>query len=307
MRKADDRIVSRFSTEARNMGQRKNMAQLKHVLGSILRAVLEARISSDVSASKASRAYVRDTGLRHFPTPRVDVSSVEIDLKFTVSGLNSTFQDDPETDSTLGNIKRNQILDRNFEKFSAEIAENAIAVFARRVLHAILQELRKDEEKKVRLNEQWQNLKKKLNTGSFKEILMHQTLQFFRKKQTDLVTDDFIFDYKKASGPLIKFFVAALCRQLDATALRDQVDGDKVSNAVETAVFEKLKEMRDKILLIGSSSKAFDLRVDVAAEDLKEIEKEKVSSIKIKAVLKNYVWTRVEKLDGKVVRQLIPE
>jgi hypothetical protein len=283
------------------------MAQLKHVLESILKAVLEARISADVSAGEASRAYDENTGLKHFPVPRVDVSSVEIDLKFTVDALKDAVQDHPQTDSTPGTNERNQVLDRNFEKFSAAIAGDAIMVFARMALQAILRELKKDEKKKARLNGQWKNLKKRLGTRRFREMLIYRILKFFRAKQTDLVTADFKFDLKTASDPLIKLIEDALFQEPDVALVRGIIDEDAIKNAIKNEVLRKLGELRDQIEMIGSSGKAFDLVVNVAAEDLQDIEKEKVSSIKMRAVLKNYVWRRVEELDGKVSRQLIPE
>ncbi len=283
------------------------MAQLKHVLGSILRALHESRISSDASAGQASRAYQEDKELRHFSVPRVDVSCVEIDLKFAVSGLKSALQAVPETKSIRGDIERNQVIDGKFQKFSARITEAAIEAFVHTVPRAILEELSNEVVARERLKLHWQRLKKKISSGSFKKILIDKALQFFRKKQSDMVTDGFLFDYKKASDPLKKFFVDALCRQIDATPLREHVDISTIRSGIETAVFKNMKEMRDELRLLGSSSEALEVTVDVATGELKDVDKEKISSIKVKAALKNYVWRRIEHPDGKVERQLIPE
>ena len=63
------------------------MAELHHIIGSILRDISQARASSDIYSRNLSKYYEQDPLLRRFPAPRTDIDEIEVDLKFAISGL----------------------------------------------------------------------------------------------------------------------------------------------------------------------------------------------------------------------------
>jgi hypothetical protein len=63
------------------------MAELHHIIGSILRDISQARATSDIYSRNLSKYYEQDPLLRRFPTPRTDIDEIEIDLKFAISGI----------------------------------------------------------------------------------------------------------------------------------------------------------------------------------------------------------------------------
>jgi hypothetical protein len=70
----------------------------------------------------------------------------------------------------------------------------------------------------------------------------------------------------------------------------------------------RLNSLQEKITMVWT--KRGDCRVDieVAADRLAKAPEATISTIKIKAVLRNYVWTQMEvKPDGRVWRALTPE
>lgn len=60
------------------------MAELKDVLGGILRDVTTARVASDLFTRDVSVVYREDPQLSGFPVPRLEIREVTIDLKFAV-------------------------------------------------------------------------------------------------------------------------------------------------------------------------------------------------------------------------------
>lgn len=60
------------------------MAELRDVLGSILRDVSTSRVASDLFTRDVSAVYRDDPQLRGFPVPRIEIREATIDLKFAV-------------------------------------------------------------------------------------------------------------------------------------------------------------------------------------------------------------------------------
>lgn len=66
------------------------MADLQQVVGAILRDLAKARFGSDLYSRSIARYYENDYLLRKFPVPRSDIEEVEIDLKFSISEIQSS-------------------------------------------------------------------------------------------------------------------------------------------------------------------------------------------------------------------------
>ena len=90
------------------------MAELHQVIGSILRDITQARITSDIYSRNMSKYYEQDPLLRRFPTPRSEIDEVEIDLKFAIAGIAYNSSQDESREAMAANI---------FIKYSDHIAQ----------------------------------------------------------------------------------------------------------------------------------------------------------------------------------------
>lgn len=283
------------------------MATFENVLGSILRDIGEARVSSDIYARDASFAYQKDPVLRRFPVPRVDISDLEVDLKFSISGIKKSNEIDNE-DPEINSIKINQIVNRNFERFGEELAEKNIDLFYRQVNTAVDSQLQSSENPNgERIKELWHALDAKLNSKNFRERIRLSILDYFTEHKENLVTDGFIFNYKDALEPVENIFKVQIYDDELFSELKNFLTNLSYAERIRFNIDNLLKEMRNTILWIGKAGANYELIVETSAERLQNKDKDTVSSLKFSAAIKNYVWTQIEEKDGKVIRQLIPE
>jgi hypothetical protein len=63
------------------------MAELKDVLGAVLKDVAHARVISDRFSGEVSQEYEKDPLLGVFPVPRVEIKEASLDLKFAVCSV----------------------------------------------------------------------------------------------------------------------------------------------------------------------------------------------------------------------------
>lgn len=283
------------------------MATFENVLGSILRDIGEARVSSDIYARDASFAYQKDPVLRRFPVPRVDISELEVDLKFSISDIkksNEIENEDPEINS----IKINQIVNRNFERFGEELAEKNIDIFYRLVNSSVESNTQSNDNPNVdRIKELWHALDTKLNNKNFRERIRMNILDYFTENRETLITDGFIFNYKDAQEPIENIFKVQIYEDEHFGELKNYLSNLSYADRIRFNTDNQLKEMRNTILWIGKAGANYELIVETSAERLQNKDKDTVSSLKFSASIKNYVWTQIEEKDGKVIRQLIPE
>lgn len=72
------------------------MAQLKDIVGALLRDIVEGQAIADRRSRELCELYYKDPLLRHFPVPRVKISSIELDLKFAISDAEESAQTQTE-------------------------------------------------------------------------------------------------------------------------------------------------------------------------------------------------------------------
>jgi hypothetical protein len=94
-----------------------NPVELYQLIGSALRDVTQARFSSDLYSRQISFQYERDSLLRRFPVPRVDIDEAEINLYFAVKAV----EIDPSRRTS-----RNAAIGALFHSYGIRIARDAM-------------------------------------------------------------------------------------------------------------------------------------------------------------------------------------
>jgi hypothetical protein len=80
------------------------MPDLAQIVGGLLRDLAKARFGSDLYARDVARYYEQDGLLRRFPVPRPEVTEVEIDLKFLVGTVDLEPTQHELTEATLATV-----------------------------------------------------------------------------------------------------------------------------------------------------------------------------------------------------------
>jgi hypothetical protein len=258
------------------------MAELHQILGSIFRDIAQARVTSDLYSRNISKYYEQDPLLRRFPTPRTDVEEVEVDLKFVLSGLEQTAAQDEGREASTATV---------FTKISKDISEG----FFDNIIEAA---------------KEYPNFSadttKKLEGFEHRIYLSQDLLLYFQRQRSHLIKEG-KFDDKEARD----YINQLLKKRLD-DLLGDSGLTDKQQNDLEKKVFKaldldsQLESIRKPIQESHKGDGDFKVAVEVTVDKLAETPDAAISSIKVKARVRNYVWSKVEH-EGKTWRALNPE
>lgn len=86
------------------------MPKLTEVLGAILQNVVAARQSADTYTASILPNYAKDKILKHFPVPKIEIESVELSLKFAITGVGANGELSVAVSSQeMENIPENQV------------------------------------------------------------------------------------------------------------------------------------------------------------------------------------------------------
>jgi hypothetical protein len=283
------------------------MAELHQVIGSILRDIAQARISSDIYSRNMSKYYEQDPMLRRFPTPRTEIDEVEIDLKFTVAGM----QRDPSQDES-----RESMAADVFVKVSDRIAhaffDALLATIGRLVSEAKIAPVDEATMRKVR--------------GTEHRIYLQQDiLNYFQRQRGRLKKK--IQDGRALKELKVRIFDRRF-DQFDPAQLseREQQWARSILFQDSTAEAEELEKLNQRVFkdsfgatlqgLLDSLHGPLDfvwaddgdqrVSVEVMADKLRETPEALISTIKLKANVQNYIWTKVEH-EGRQWRSLNPQ
>jgi hypothetical protein len=259
------------------------MADLQQVIGAILRDLGKARFSADLYSRSIARYYENDYLLRRFPVPRADVEEVEIDLKFSITEV-------------PGSEVNNESQEANVAVLFERSVERLVATF--------LDIARERNETDSALNETWwKYLTKGFNSTALRVEMRQKVLRYFIESYTHLIDDDGNFDSALALRELerpIRWAMEPYAKEIYTQGgeaeremkrdLRDMVlplVGDKaIKNAVEA--------MGPSIKTIWQGNSDARLEIMVEGGQLSQLGEAAISSVKIKAVVRNMVWTEVK-------------
>lgn len=85
------------------------MAEFQQIIGSILKDISKARVSSDAYVRGVSEIYEQNEGLRFFPVPRTEIDQVALDLHFAIGTLNEIALSDAQQANIATSIEQKVI------------------------------------------------------------------------------------------------------------------------------------------------------------------------------------------------------
>jgi hypothetical protein len=122
---------------------------------------------------------------------------------------------------------------------------------------------------------------------------------------TDLISEEGVFDAKAAEQGLLAAFTRVL--RYNVAVGEEITEGEAAGLTGGISIVPPLDDLRARIAEVWKVDR--DARLDVAidADVLREMPREMLSSIKIKASVRNYQWTEVKVEGGRTFRSLTSE
>ena len=260
------------------------MADLQQVVGAILRDLAKARFSADLYSRSIARYYENDYLLRRFPVPRADVEEVELDLKFSIASV-----PDSEVNHESQEANAAVLFERSVERLVATFLDIARG---------------RNESDKTFNETWWKYLTKGFNSSSLRIEMRQKVLRYFIESYTHLIDDDGNFNAEQALHELerpIRWAMESGAREEYATPGSDAEREMKLAlrDLVQPLMAEK--EIKRAMAAMGPAIKTIwqgnsDARLEIMIEggQLAQLGAAALSSVKIKAVVRNMVWTEVK-------------
>lgn len=276
------------------------MADLQQIIGAILRDLAKARFASDLYSRSIARYYEGDFLLRKFPVPRADISEVEIDLKFSITDVGDISVNAEGREANVAFL-----LERTVEQLVATYLDEARNV------------TRDDSNVENQLREL---MAKGFNSTALRIQLRQNILRYFIESYTHLISANGEFDVPAAlEGLRQPMFWAHETYLNKATVetpeqlkeLRQRLDApfnqifDKVraSQGFRNVVQSLVEPIRN----LWQAHHDAQLGIEVNGHVLAQLQQAAISSIRIKAEVRNSMWTEVKVGEHRYERSLTPE
>lgn len=256
------------------------MAELKDVLGSVLRDVAHARVTSDMFSRDVSLDYARDPVLSAFPVPRLEIKEASVQLRFAINTV-----EQKETDRA--GITRAQ-LGTHGTQIAREVVNDFIAGNPR------AEELRKLIADK----------------GLDLEVTLREAVEGAVAADARLV-DSALAGERTALVDRINAAVSAKLLE-DADIKREVTRGTgvrAVRAAMRTKVDSAVGGFVSDLTAALAAAQRQATRVDVAVTraDLASVPEPLVSQISVVLQVRNYEWSETEGAAAVPGRRLNPE
>ncbi|WP_305042082.1 hypothetical protein [Geoalkalibacter sp.] len=256
------------------------MAELHQILGALLRDIAQARFASDIYSRNISRYYEQNSLLRRFPVPRAEIEEVEIELKFTLSGVDFAGDSGEGREARLASF-----FERHSDALASRFLRNAVAA---------ARSLGKTE------------LADELGREAFRIDLRQDVLRYLMNNYPHLLDAGGGFNVEAAQEGLKPVIVRALAYRMERVG---ETSREMVGTILgKTEIRSVLSALADEVKKSWTGGADCRVLVEVAGTALAELPAEAISSIRIKAGLRNYNWMQVESQEeGRTWRALSPE
>lgn len=261
------------------------MADLQQIVGAILRDLAKARFSADLYSRSISRYYENDYLLRRFPVPRADVEEVELDLKFSIAGV-----PDSEVNHESQEANAAVLFERSVERLVATFLDIARA---------------RNESDQAFNDTWWKYLTKGFNSTALRIEMRQKVLRYFIESYTHLINDEGRFNADLALQELerpIRWAMEPYAKE-EYTASPGSDAEQQMKRDLRAMVLPLMKEddirqavtaMTPAIETIWQGNSDARLEVMIEGGQLSQLSDAALSSVKIKAVVRNMVWTEVK-------------
>lgn len=255
------------------------MAELKEVLGGVLRDIVDARVTGDLYSKELSEEYLKDPILSSFPVPRAEIREATTSLKFSVNAV--------ETPPADPKKPVRDALGAWTGRIAADVFETTITRSPQR-----------DEFNRV-LTAKRLNLVRDLKTAA----------------DAAVGADDKLVDALVEGKPdaLIKSVSAEVYRVLtagddDLRKVFQRTGLNPVKEQVNERVTVLAAPLKDAIAAARELAARKATKVDLAMtrKELAETPEYTLSTVTVTVGIRNYEWSRSVE-DGKEVTRLNPE
>ena len=280
------------------------MAELQQIIGAILRDISKARFSSDIYARDVARCYEQDPLLRRFPSPRSEIEEVELDLKFSISGVAFEPSQSEGREATAAVI---------FSHFANTIAEMVIS----RSVATIASSSQPTAGGWAEQAKRW------IDSIPFKIDVQQDVLHFLMDGFSSLINPEGHLDLEAAANGIDAVVGKTFKQEMDRLEAylsergKAELEGkpQDMGALTETIMSSVAKDVSTQCATLKADIEEMwirrgDCRVDVevSADKLSHMQESAISTVRIKTVVRNYVWTQIEKKpDGRIWRSLNPE
>jgi hypothetical protein len=273
------------------------MAELYQVVGAILRDITQARVTSDLYSRAISLQYEQDSLLRRFPVPRADITEVEIDLKFAISRVAVDPARRDARDARVSMILENYS--------SALTHKTADTLKARAVRFRAAPNLAADQ------SEAGGAAEAKLQSRELRGQLRTRLLRYLEDNQSKLIDANGKFNVDMARGEVQRLSadLAEGTPEVSKFFATMQAGPQEASDEASREVNAELESLSREIQEAYKSTQEYKVEIEVDAAKLAQLPQPVVSSVKIKSVIRNYTWSKVE-TDPKTLRAsrvLVPD
>lgn len=277
------------------------MADLAQIVGGLLRDLAKARFGSDLYARDVARYYEQDGLLRRFPVPRPEVSEVEIDLKFLVGSIELEPTQHELTEATLATV---------YEPFAAGITTAVIDALGDEIRTTIREEelhLPSSIQEKagrtwVMIDVRKAVLKRLLDAwGRVAEERGPDDVRELARKVREKVDEELMRDLEPGEAERKEEQQAAQQRK-DAGDVRASRTAKEIVQATLDAsaprIEELVKRLADELATASAGRGDCRVNVEVGHDRVSPTPEGAISTIRVKATIRNYVWTQVQSQHG---------
>lgn len=271
------------------------MASLQQILSAMLRDVAKSRFSSDLYSRTIARYYENDYLLRKFPIPRTDIDEVEIGLKFGIDELEANDLNGEGKEANLAFV-----LERTTEQLVSTFLDLALAFC-------------EDEQNRETTTHIEQAMTLGFHSASLRIELRQYLLRYLIESYPHLIDHQGRFDSEAAHRNIRRPLMLALYQftppdkalSVDAfnktlTPLLDSVLNNDAFN-------HKLAALAEPVQTIWDGNNDIHLEILVNHDHLQHLPEEALSSVRIKASVRNHVWTEVKTGEYSSHRELTSE
>jgi hypothetical protein len=264
------------------------MSKLKHVLQAILLSLNEAQDQSNRHSALISRRYKRKSGLNDFSVPNTLIDGVDLELKFAFKSVD---------EATLSTEIEPELADEVFERESRKIATDAIAgvvsIFERG------KEFTEGEDK-------WDELIRNVCSDTFVDYLSKAISDRLREESDIMPGLENSFDADAATVAMMSVLEQKLLEHPDVSFLfgRGKRARADASSLIRHSVSSGVSRIQASLSSAARPATDYEAEVIIDSERLNQLPEGAVSSLQIRARVRNYRWVIVDGrwviVDGKV-------
>ncbi|WP_317933233.1 hypothetical protein [Halioxenophilus sp. WMMB6] len=270
------------------------MADLQQILSALIRDISKARFSSDLYSRSIARYYENDYLLRRFPIPRTEIEEIEIDLKFAISDISDNSVNGEGKEANLAFV-----LERTTERL--------VSVFLE-----IAEEFSFKTENAELMQQIHAVLAKGFRSAEVRIEMRQNVLRMFIESYSRLITIDGEFDIEAAQSKVMRPMLFALYNHRKPEAeLATNTFFELMKPICDYVQTQKqftdiIKSLEAPIETIWDSSNDVRLGVSVG-EHLHSLKDSAICSVKVRATVRNHLWSEVKRGERDIQRVLTSE